>query len=121
MEREPDRAAMRESLEPTPNNGDMARLTPVLAALTALSQPYRLLLFRAILSAGDAGLSRLELGDRLRMAGSALTFHLRTLADAQLIETRRRPDGVHICVARRTYLGELLDWIVDRPGRRPSI
>ena len=112
MEREPDRAAY-ESPELSPSNGDMARLSPVLSALTALSQPYRLLLFRAILAAGDTGLSRHELGDRLRMAGSALTFHLRTLADAQLIETRRKADGGHVCIARRGYLRGLLDWVVD--------
>ena len=113
MERDQDSLEMGEAFEPTPNNGDMARLSPVLAALTALSQPYRLMLFRAILAAGDAGLTRHDLGDRLRMAGSALTFHLRTLADAQLIETRRKPDGGHVCVARRDYLRGLMDWVVE--------
>ena len=116
MERESSRAEVDHGFEPTPNNGDMARLSPVLAALTALSQPYRLLLFRAILASGDAGLSRRDLGDKLRMAGSALTFHLRTLADAQLIETRRKPDGVHVCIARRDYLRGLMDWVLDPPS-----
>jgi len=116
MERERDRSEMGGAFEPTLNNGDMARLSPVLAALTALSQPYRLLLFRAILAAGDAGLSRHDLADKLRMAGSALTFHLRTLADAQLIETRRKPDGGHVCIARRDYLRGLLDWVVAAPS-----
>lgn len=113
MEQDAHISDFGEAFGPTPNNGDMARLSPVLAALTALSQPYRLLLFRAILAAGDAGLTRQDLGDRLRMAGSALTFHLRTLADAQLIETRRKPDGGHVCIARRDYLRGLMDWVVE--------
>ncbi len=116
MEREPDSSEIGDGFEPTLNNGDMARLSPVLAALTALSQPYRLLLFRTILASGDVGLSRHDLGDKLRMAGSALTFHLRTLADAQLIETRRKPDGGHVCIARRDYLCGLMDWVVDPPS-----
>jgi hypothetical protein len=98
-----------------PTNGELTRLSPALVALTALSQPYRLLLFRAILAAGEQGLSRPELGQRLRMAGSALTFHLRTLADAQLIETRRTPGGSHVCVARRDYLRGLMEWVIEPP------
>jgi hypothetical protein len=112
MEREPDPAEMDEDHGPESHNGDMARLSPVLAALSALSQPYRLLLFRAILAAGEAGLSRREIGTKLRMAGSALTFHLRTLADAQLIESRRTADGGHVCIARIGYLRRLLGWVI---------
>lgn len=117
MDHESDMAAADEGVAPVPNNGDMAKLSPVLAALSALSQPYRLLLFRAILAAGDEGLSRREIGQRLRMAGSALTFHLRTLADAQLIETRRVADGTHVCIARIGYLNGLLDWVTGDGSR----
>lgn len=96
---------------------DMLRQSQALAAMTALSQPYRLVLFRAILAAGERGVSRRELTGRLKMAGSALTFHLRTLAEAQLIEAQRGADG-QICVARRTHLTGLLAWLGGEDARR---
>src|SRR4051812_6466224 len=113
MERDQDGIEMGEAFEPTLNNGDMARLSPVLAALTALSQPYRLMLFRVILAAGDAAPTRPALGARLRRAGTPLPSPLPPLAAAQLIEPRRKPDGGHVCIARRDYLRGLMDWVVE--------
>jgi DNA-binding transcriptional ArsR family regulator len=67
------------------------------AFLGALAHPGRSAVFRLLLEAGEAGVSTGELTGALRMTGSALTFHLRVLADAELIRAqpaaRRARDG----------------------------
>lgn len=56
--------------------------------LEHLARPGRLALFRSVLRAGPGGVSRDTLVRRLRTTGSALTFHLRALAEVGLIQIR---------------------------------
>ncbi len=58
-------------------------------ALAALAQATRLRLFRELVVAGQAGLSAGALSSSLGIAPSALSFHLKELSHANLIEARQ--------------------------------
>jgi predicted ArsR family transcriptional regulator len=51
-------------------------------ALAALAQPQRLRAFRALVVAGPAGLTPGVIAEQLGIAPSALSFHLKELANA---------------------------------------
>jgi ArsR family transcriptional regulator len=59
--------------------------TKVVDSLAALAQPQRLRAFRALVVAGPAGLTPSVMAGLLRIAPSALSFHLKTLLHAQLV------------------------------------
>ena len=56
-----------------------------LAALAALAHPIRLDAFRALVVAGDGGLTPGTLTEMLGLAYAKLGFHLKVLADAGLV------------------------------------
>ncbi len=72
-------------------------------ALTALAQPTRLQVFRELVTAGPAGLTPGQLAERLGIAPSALSFHLKELLHAELLSQER--DGRHLIY--RAALGEM--------------
>ncbi|MGL4543129.1 MAG: ArsR/SmtB family transcription factor [Polymorphobacter sp.] len=57
--------------------------------LAALAQPHRLAAFRLLVEAGPAGLPAGEIGVRLDMPASTLSFHLAHLRRAGLVSQRR--------------------------------
>ncbi|WP_426322809.1 ArsR/SmtB family transcription factor [Pseudoduganella sp. R-43] len=61
----------------------------VLAALGALSQESRLNTFRLLVQAGPQGLAASKIGEQLDIAPSSLSFHLKELTNAGLIEPRQ--------------------------------
>jgi ArsR family transcriptional regulator len=61
----------------------------VVAALSALAQPARLRLFRALVIAGEAGLTPGALAQSLDVPASTLSFHLKELAHAGLVSQER--------------------------------
>jgi DNA-binding transcriptional ArsR family regulator len=61
----------------------------VLAALSALSHEHRLELVRLLMPHGSTGLSAGEIGSRLGLGASRLSFHLAALEQAGLIRSRR--------------------------------
>ena len=65
-----------------------------LRALSALAQPLRLRAFRALVAAGDEGMTPSVLAAKLEVAPSALSFHLKELSHADLV--RAEPLGRHI-------------------------
>jgi len=63
-------------------------------ALAALAQETRLTIFRKLVEAGRSGLSAGEIGAAAGVAPTNLSFHLKALAHAGLVQSRQ--DGRYI-------------------------
>lgn len=63
--------------------------TDVVKSLAALAQEVRLRVFRALVVAGNDGLTPSALTDQLSVPGNALSFHLKELTHAGLITQER--------------------------------
>lgn len=61
----------------------------VVKALAALAQASRLEIFRALVVAGDAGLTPGALAESLAVAPATLSFHLKELVHADLVSQQR--------------------------------
>ncbi|MGF6275682.1 ArsR family transcriptional regulator [Massilia sp. UYP11] len=61
----------------------------VLKALAALAQESRLAIFRLLVQTGPAGLYASKIGEALQISSSALSFHLKELSHANLVEARQ--------------------------------
>lgn len=61
----------------------------VVQALSALAQPVRLRVFRALVGAGPQGTTPTALADDLAVPASSLSFHLKELLHAGLITQER--------------------------------
>lgn len=59
-------------------------------ALAALAQPQRLRAFRALVAAGGEGLHAGAIAEQLAISPSALSFHLKELAYAGLVQAEPR-------------------------------
>jgi ArsR family transcriptional regulator len=59
-------------------------------ALAALAQPQRLRAFRALVAAGSQGLHAGAIAEQLGLAPSALSFHLKELSYAGLVQAEPR-------------------------------
>jgi ArsR family transcriptional regulator, arsenate/arsenite/antimonite-responsive transcriptional repressor len=58
-------------------------------SLTALAQESRLRAFRLLVRSGEAGMPAGEIAERLEIPPATLTFHLKELTHAGLVESRR--------------------------------
>lgn len=63
--------------------------TEAVKALAALAQPVRLRLFRALVVTGPQGLTPGTMAQGLGISASALSFHLKELANAGLVTSER--------------------------------
>jgi DNA-binding transcriptional ArsR family regulator len=61
----------------------------VVGALAALAQETRLAIFRLLVEQGPEGLAAGEIAERLGLAGATLSFHLKELAHARLVDARQ--------------------------------
>ncbi len=61
----------------------------VIKALSALAQASRLQIFRALVVAGDTGMSPGELAEQLQVLPNSLSFHLKELMNAGLVTQQR--------------------------------
>jgi DNA-binding transcriptional ArsR family regulator len=68
--------------------GTAADWPSALAVFDALSRQGRMAVFRCVVRSGEEGVDTPALLRELRTTGSALTLHLRCLADAGLIHAR---------------------------------
>lgn len=81
-------------------------------ALAALAQPQRLRAFRALVTAGPAGMTPGSLSEQLGLAPSALSFHLKELTHASLVDVE--PRGRHL-IYRASFgrMNELLAYLTQ--------
>lgn len=61
----------------------------IVEALAALAHPSRLEVFRLLVRRGPEGYAAGDVGERLGIPGPTLSFHLKELSQAGLIESRR--------------------------------
>jgi DNA-binding transcriptional ArsR family regulator len=61
----------------------------VVTALSALAQPTRLAIYRALVARGPEGLAAGEVAVKLKVSPATLSFHFKTLNHAGLIESRQ--------------------------------
>lgn len=86
--------------------------TEAVAALSALSQVHRLRAFRALVVAGRAGLSAGDLAKALDVPPSSLSFHLKELAHAGLVDSE--PSGRFLIYrARFDRMNALLGYLTE--------
>jgi DNA-binding transcriptional ArsR family regulator len=79
--------------------------------LEALGNPTRLSIYRILMKAGDPGLSVGAIQQRLGLAGSTLSHHLKSLLIVGLIRQDREGTTL-ICRANYPVMNALVDYLV---------
>ena len=81
-------------------------------ALTALAHEARLRIFRTLVGAGPTGMTPTVLATTLDLAASTLSFHLKELANADLVSVER--EGRQLFYRPNlTHMNDLLGYLVD--------
>ena len=92
-----------------------------LSAFAALSQDTRLSIVRLLVKAGPEGIAAGEVADEIGVSASNLSFHLKELQHAGLIEARREARSI-IYSADYGVLRDLIGFLTkDCCGGRPEI
>ena len=86
--------------------------TQVVEALSALAQVQRLRAFRALVVAGEDGLTPSSLASQLEIAPSGLSFHLKALSHAGLVSVESSGRNL-IYRAAFTRMNELLTYLTQ--------
>ncbi|MBB61626.1 MAG: transcriptional regulator [Pseudomonas sp.] len=81
-------------------------------ALTAIGNESRLLVYRMLIEAGPAGLPAGKLAELARMPPSSLSFHLKELVHADLLESRQEGRFV-IYAAKYQTMTDLIGFLTD--------
>jgi ArsR family transcriptional regulator len=81
-------------------------------SLAALAQEMRLRIFRALVVAGNDGLTPSDLAKQLKSAANTLSFHLKELTHADLISQERQGRNL-IYRASFANMNELLGYLTD--------
>ena len=84
----------------------------VVKALAALAQPVRLQVFRALVIAGPRGMTPSTMAEGLGISPSALSFHLKELANAGLV-TQERASRNLIYRAAYEQMNAVLQYLTD--------
>ena len=79
--------------------------------LEALGNPTRLKIYRALIRAGSAGMPVGRLQDRLKIAPSTLSHHIKALMVVGLV-TQMREGTTLVCHASYEVMRELVDFLV---------
>lgn len=81
-------------------------------ALAALAQETRLAIFRGLIEAGPEGLSAGRIGELVECAPATLSFHLKELAHAALLDSRSEGRFVIYFVQFDTMM-KLMDYLTE--------
>ena len=84
----------------------------VIRSLAALAQEVRLRVFRALVVAGNEGLTPSALAEQLGVASNTLSFHLKELVHAGLISQERQGRNL-IYRASFASMNELLSYLTE--------
>lgn len=63
--------------------------TIAVEALAALAQDSRLQVYRLLVQAGSKGMAASEIAEKLGIPANTLSFHLKTLSHADLVQSRQ--------------------------------
>jgi ArsR family transcriptional regulator len=88
------------------------KLDDAAARLEALGNPTRLRIYRALVRAGEEGLAVGKLQDRLDVAASTLSHHLKALVSVGLI-TQTREGTTLICHANYLLMRGLIEYMLE--------
>ncbi|MEM9754883.1 MAG: metalloregulator ArsR/SmtB family transcription factor [Pseudomonadota bacterium] len=92
-----------------------------LAAFSALANPTRLKMVRALVAAGPSGLGAGDLAAKAGASPSRASFHLAAMAEAGLVTAERRARAV-VYRADFTALGALVAFVLeDCCGGHPEV
>ncbi|MET0335076.1 MAG: metalloregulator ArsR/SmtB family transcription factor [Rhizobacter sp.] len=86
--------------------------TEVVKSLAALAQPLRLQVFRALIVAGEAGLTPGTMAEGLDVPPATLSFHLKELVNAGLV-TQERASRNLIYRAAYERMNALLGYLTE--------
>ena len=89
------------------------KLDDAAARLEALGNPTRLKIYRALVKAGDSGLSVGKLQAKLDVAPSTLSHHLKSMLIVGLIHQERRSTTL-ICRANYDVMRSLVGFLVEQ-------
>jgi DNA-binding transcriptional ArsR family regulator len=92
----------------------------VVTALSALAQETRLAVFRLLIQAGPTGLSVGEIGEAVKAAPATLSFHLKELTYAGLIEPRQAGRFIFYA-ANFERMNELLGFLTENCCARDGV
>jgi ArsR family transcriptional regulator len=84
----------------------------VLTALSALAHETRLAIFRLLVETGPEGLPVGKIGERLGTAPATLSFHLKELANADLVMMRHEGRFIY-CSANFATMNGLLAYLTE--------
>jgi len=88
------------------------KLDDAAARLEALGNPTRLKVYRLLVRAGDTGMTVGKLQERLDIAASTLSHHLKTLVTVGLV-TQERESTTLICRANYPVMHALVGFLAD--------
>lgn len=88
------------------------KLEKAASQLEALGNPTRLKLYRALVRAGAEGLPVGRVQEKLGIAASTLSHHLRRLVDTGLV-TQERQATTLICRANYSSMDALIGYLAD--------
>lgn len=88
------------------------KLDDAAARLEALGNPTRLRIYRALVKAGDGGMSVGKLQMKLDVAASTLSHHLKTMLIVDLISQERQATTL-ICRANYDVMRSLVGFLVE--------
>lgn len=89
----------------------MMKLDDAAAHLEALGNPTRLKIYRALIRVGGAGMAVGGLQDRLKIAPSTLSHHIKSLVVVGLV-TQVREGTTLVCHANYEVMRGLVDFLV---------
>ncbi|MFZ6643683.1 ArsR/SmtB family transcription factor [Undibacterium sp. TC4M20W] len=83
-----------------------------LLALAALAQESRLAVFRLLVQTGPLGMAASKIAEELGIAASSLSFHLKELSHAELVQSRQAGRFV-IYSANITTMNQMLGFLTE--------